>query len=343
MRLQFKLIIPFIAISIVPFGIIGYYTYTISAESMEDHAIARLTSVAETRSDYRDTWLAEQKGATRIIAGTSAVTHNLEVMRTTYPSSKEYLQARNMMGEFGDTAKVESGDFEGVFVRDAEVTIVASTSGAIIGDDKSSRGYYSAGLNETCITNVYESPTLRPAMLVSTPLIIGNRTVGVAVGRINISTIYRTISDREGLEDTASIFLTDRDGNLISSSGDASARPSVMRHDVSQDCSGIYDHNGRTVVGAQVRIPDQGWFLIVEHDPGEILSVLHTLLGRAIAVTFGVIIFISIFSIFVAKRIVKPIRQLYEETEAVAKGDYSVQVPVITDDEIGILTGRSTR
>jgi PAS domain S-box-containing protein len=55
---------------------------------------------------------------------------------------------------------------------------------------------------------------------------------------------------------------------------------------------------------------------------------------------FGVIILISLFSIFVTKRIVKPIRQLYEETKAVAKGDYSVQVPVITDDEIGTLTGR---
>ncbi len=73
MRLQFKLILLFIAVSIVPFGIIGYYTYTISAESMEDYAITHLTSVAETRADYIDTWLAEQKGATMIIAGTSAV------------------------------------------------------------------------------------------------------------------------------------------------------------------------------------------------------------------------------------------------------------------------------
>jgi len=341
MRLQFKLILLFIAVSIVPFGIIGYYTYTISAESMEDYAITHLTSVAETRADYIDTWLAEQKGATRIIAGTSAVAHNLETMRTTPPPSKEHLQARAMIGEFGDTVKAESGDFEEVFVLDAEGIIVASTSGEIIGDDKSSRGYYSAGLNETCITDVYESPTLhRPTMLVSTPLIIDNRTVGVAVGRINISTIHRTISDRKGLGETANIFLTDRSGNLISSSGDASITPPLTWHGVTRDQSGICDRNGREIICAQVWIPDPGWVLIVEQDHDEILSALHTILERAIAVTFGVIILISLFSIFVTKRIVKPIRQLYEETEAVAKGDYSVQVPVITDDEIGTLTGR---
>ena len=341
MRLQFKLILLFIAISIVPFSIIGYYTYTLSAESMEDHAIAHLTSVAQTRADYIVTWLAEQKGAARIVAGTSAVAYNLEVMRTTHPSSKEYLQARGMIEEFGDIVKAESGDFEAVFVLDAEGIIIASTNGEIHGDDKSSREYYRVGLNETCITDVYESPTLhRPTMLVSTPLIIDNRTVGVAVGRINISTIHRTIKDRKGLGETVNIFLTDRDGNLISSSGDVSATPLLAWHDITRDHSGICDRNGREIICAQVWIPDPGWVLIVEQDHDEVLSALHTLLERAVAVTFGVIILIILFSIFITRRIVKPIRQLYEETEAVAKGDYSVQVPVITDDEIGTLTER---
>ncbi|RLG31005.1 hypothetical protein DRO03_02585 [Methanosarcinales archaeon] len=341
MRLQFKLILLFIAISIVPFSIIGYYTYTLSAESMEDHAIAHLTSVAETRADYMGAWLAEQKSAARVLAGTSAVAFNTGVMRTTHPSSKEYLQAKDAIGEFGDIIKAESGDFEEVFVLDGEGIIVSSTNGEAIGANKSSREYYRAGLNETHITDVYESPALqKPTMLVSTPLILGNRTVGVVVGRINISTVHWTIGDRKGLGDTVNIFLTDRYGNLVSSSGAISATPPVMRHDASQGGSGIYDHNGKKVIGACVWVPDPGWFLIVEQDHDEVLSALHTILERAIAVTFGVIILISLFSIFVAKRIVKPIKQLYEETEAVAKGDYSMQVPVITDDELGILTGR---
>ncbi|MEA3324242.1 MAG: ATP-binding protein [Euryarchaeota archaeon] len=341
MRLQFKLILLFIAISIVPFGIIGYYTYTLSAESMEDHAIMHLNSVAETRADYINTWLAEQKSAARVLAGTSAVAFNLEVMRTTHPSSKEYLQAKDTIGEFGDVVKAESGDFEEVFVLDGEGIIVSSTNGETLGDNKSSREYYRAGLNETHITDVYESPALqKPTMLVSTPLILGTRTVGVVVGRINISTIHRTMSDRKGLGETVNTFLTGRYGNLVSSSRDISARPPIIRHDVRQDCSGIYDRNGRKVIGAQVWVPDPGWFLTVEQDHDEILSAMHTILERAIAVTFSVIILISLFSIFVTKRIIKPIRQLYEETEAVAKGDYSVQVPVISDDELGTLTGR---
>ena len=139
MRLQFKLILLFIAISIVPFSIIGYYTYTLSAESMEDHAIAHLTSVAETRADYMGAWLAEQKSAARVLAGTSAVAFNMEVMRTTHPPSKEYLQAKDAIGEVGDIVKAESGDFEEVFVLDGDGIIVLSTNGEAIGDNKSSR------------------------------------------------------------------------------------------------------------------------------------------------------------------------------------------------------------
>ncbi|MEA1868892.1 MAG: cache domain-containing protein [Euryarchaeota archaeon] len=339
MRLQFKLILLFIAISIVPFSIIGYYTYTLSAESMEDHAIMHLNSVAETKANHIDAWLG-QRGATRVIARTPSVVQDVTVLTTADPSSEEYHQATEGMARFGDIVTDEYTTFDEIFVLDPDGIVITSTNEAVIGGDRSSREYYRFGLNETHLTGVYESPTLHiPTMLVSTPILIDDLTIGVVVGRIDMGMIHTTIQDSRGLGETGRTFLINKDGNLLSSSGDG-AVPPVSAYNASGDYCGIYDRNGRVVVGAHVRVSDPGWVLIVEQDHDEILSALHTLLERAIAVTFGVIILISIFSIFVAKRIVKPIRQLYKETEAVAKGDYSVQVPVITDDEIGTLTGR---
>jgi len=340
MRLQFKLILLFIAISIVPFSIIGYYTYTLSAESMEGHAIMHLNSVAETKANHIDACLAVQRGATRVIACTPSVVQDINVLTTADPSSEEYQQATEGMARFEDIVADEYTTFDEIFVLDPDGIVITSTDEEVIGDDRSSREYYRFGLNETHLTGVYGSPTLhRPTMLVSTPILIDDRVIGVVVGRIDMSMIHTTIQDRRGLGETGRVFLINKDGNLLSSSGDG-AVPPVSAYNASGDYCGIYDRNGREVIGAHVGVSDTGWFLIVERDHDEILSVLHTLLERAIAVTFGVIILISLFSIFVAKRIVKPIRQLYEETETVAKGDYSVQVPVITDDEIGTLTGR---
>jgi PAS domain S-box-containing protein len=340
MRLQFKLILLFIAISIVPFSIIGYYTYTLSAESMEDHAIMHLNSVAETKANHIDACLAVQRGATRVIACTPSVVQDINVLTTADPSSEEYQQATEGMARFEDIVADEYTTFDEIFVLDLDGIVITSTDEEVIGDDRSLREYYRFGLNETHLTGVYESPTLhRPTMLVSTPILIDDRAIGVVVGRIDMSMIHTTIQDRRGLGETGRTFLINKDGKLLSSSGDG-AVPPVSAYNASGDYCGIYDRNGRAVVGAHARVSNPGWVLIVEQDHDEVLSALHTLLERAIAVTFGVILLISIFSIFVTKRIVKPIRQLYEETEAVAKGDYSVQVPVVTDDEIGKLTRR---
>ncbi|HDJ38130.1 MAG TPA: hypothetical protein ENF24_02965, partial [Methanosarcinales archaeon] len=60
MRLQFRLILLLVLVSIVPFTILGYYTYDLSAKSMERHATIHLTSVADTRADYLDSWLSQR-------------------------------------------------------------------------------------------------------------------------------------------------------------------------------------------------------------------------------------------------------------------------------------------
>lgn len=337
MRLQFKLILLLISVSIVPFGIIGYYTYDLSTRSMEDDAVVHLTSVAHTRADYIDSWLAHRRGDASVIAGAAPIVHNVEVMRTTDPSSDEYRQAKEDIETFENLVMEEYGAFDEMFVLDESGIIVASTDESTIGDDRSSREYYHEGLNDTHLTDVYTSPRLHvPTMLVSAPLLFDNRTIGVVVGRINLSTINTIASDRRGLGRTGKTFLVDKDGYFITSSADEP----VTARSIRKDYSGIYEVDGKKVVGAQAWMPDYEWTLTVEQDHDEILSALYTLLKRAVVVTFGVIVLIGVFSIFVAQRIAKPIRRLYEGTEAVAAGDYSVQVPAVTDDEIGTLTRR---
>ncbi len=46
-----------------------------------------------------------------------------------------------------------------------------------------------------------------------------------------------------------------------------------------------------------------------------------------------------IFSLFLAERIVRPIRRFMEASRKISSGDYAVQVPVETGDELGRLAG----
>ncbi|KAF5411743.1 MAG: Methyl sulfide methyltransferase-associated sensor [Candidatus Methanogasteraceae archaeon] len=337
MRLQFRLILTLVAISTIPFGIIGYYTYDYSTTSMEDHARVHLNSVAQTRADYINSWLAQQMGTAKVIARTTSIVNDVMVIKTANISSDEYRDAVAEIAKFGDIIREESGTFDEAFMLDESGTVIASTNGDVIGDNRSSREYYREGLNQTHLTNVYESPTINiPTMLVSTPLIRDNRTIGVIVGRINLTTIHATVRDRKHLDETGRTYLVDCDSRLIS--GSTSENVTVLNS--GRDYCGIYNRGGRAVIGAQVKISDPGWYLIVEQDYDEMLSALQMLLERAALVTIGVLMLISIFSVATTRQVTRPIRRLYEGAEEVARGNYLVQVPVVTDDEIGTLTMR---
>ncbi len=340
MRLQFKLIILFLSVSIVPFGIIGYYTYTLSTESMEDHAFVHLTSVAHTRADYLDSWFVYMQDNAEVVAGAPSVVWNLGVMETANSSSIEYQQAKEAIEAFEDLAMEGYATFDEILVLDSGGTIVASTNKNVVGENRSSREYYREGLHAAHMTSAYTSPTLNvPTMLVSAPVRSGNRTIGVVVCRTNFDLLHTTIHDRKGLGKTGRAFLIDSNGYLVSGlPDDAKTIPIIMN--TSEDYCGIDTSNGKEVIVSRVWMPDQKWYMIVEQDRDEVLYSLNVLIERAIAVTIGVIVLIGIFSIFTTRQITKPIERLHEGAEAVAAGNYSTQVPVITDDEIGALTRR---
>jgi two-component system phosphate regulon sensor histidine kinase PhoR len=340
MRLQFKLIILFLSVSIVPFGIIGYYTYTLSTESMEDHAFVHLTSVAHTRADYLDSWFVYMQDNAKVVAGAPTVVRNLGVMETANSSSIEYQQAKGGIEAFEDLAMEGYATFDEILVLDRGGTIVASTNKNVVGENRSSREYYREGLHAAHMTRAYTSPTLQvPTMLVSAPVRSGNRTIGVVVCRTNLNMLHATIRDRKGLRETGRAFLIDSNGYLVSGLPDGAKTIPVIRN-TSENYCGIYPSNGKEVIISRVWMPDQKWYLIVEQDRDEVLYSLNVLIERAIAVTIGVIVLIGMFSIFTTRQITKPIERLHEGAEAVAAGNYSTQVPVITGDEIGALTRR---
>jgi PAS domain S-box-containing protein len=342
MRLQPKLILLFFCVSILPFGIIGHYTYTLSTESMENHAFIHLTSVAHTRADHLGSWIMYMQDNAKVVASAPSVVRSIEVMATADPTSIEYQQAKDAIEVFGDIAMRGYATFDEIFVLDRGGTVVASTNKNIIGDNRSSREYYREGLHDTHLTSAYISPTLHvPTILVSAPVLLDdNRTIGVVVCRTNFNMLHATIHDRTGLGKTGRAFLIDSNGYLVSGLPDGAKTIPIIRN-AREDYCGIYNSsNGKEVIISRIWMPDQKWYLIAEQDRDEVLYSLNILIERAIVVTICVIVLICIFSVLITWLITKPIERLHDGAEAVAAGDYSIQVPVVSNDEIGVLTRR---
>ena len=68
-------------------------------------------------------------------------------------------------------------------------------------------------------------------------------------------------------------------------------------------------------------------------------NVAKRAIWSTVLVAASALIVALIFSLFLAERIVRPIRRFMEASRKISSGDYAVQVPVETGDELGRLAG----
>jgi len=92
---------------------------------------------------------------------------------------------------------------------------------------------------------------------------------------------------------------------------------------VREACVGLRHLNEKTMYGASVRAS----------------HVAKRAIWSTILVSASALIVALVFSVFLAERIVRPIRRFMEATRKISSGDYAIQVPVETSDELGRLAG----
>jgi len=90
---------------------------------------------------------------------------------------------------------------------------------------------------------------------------------------------------------------------------------------VREVCIGLRNLNEETMYAASVRAG----------------NVAKRAIWSTALVAASALIVALIFSLFIAERIVRPIRRFMEASRKISSGDYAVQVPVETDDELGRL------
>jgi NtrC-family two-component system sensor histidine kinase KinB len=96
---------------------------------------------------------------------------------------------------------------------------------------------------------------------------------------------------------------------------------------VRKECVGLRRLNEETMYAASVRAG----------------NVAKRAIWSTILVSASALIVALALSLFLAERIVRPIRRFMEATRKISSGDYAVQVPVETRDELGRLAGEFNR
>ncbi|GAQ39827.1 adenylate cyclase [Mycobacterium pseudoshottsii JCM 15466] len=101
-----------------------------------------------------------------------------------------------------------------------------------------------------------------------------------------------------------------------------------------------YTGNRELEAFAPLNIPnsDLHWSILATNDDSAAFAAAAAFSKALVLVTVAMIVIICVFSMLIARLMVRPIRRLEAGTEKISGGDYDAAIPVKSRDEIGDLT-----
>jgi len=177
--------------------------------------------------------------------------------------------------------------------------------------------------------------------------------IGLLRGEANLTTVSPLVA-QANLGESGYLYVVDQSGRVIASSSVLSNRLSrgtdLKRQPfVSQvlstglapalNTATIYNSNiAREKVFAVGRtIPKFGWAVVVEWPEAEAMAVVSEVVGRLVAGTFILLLALVIVSLWLARKITKPLRQLTTAAAQIGQGKFDVVLPTASQDEVGEL------
>ena len=190
-------------------------------------------------------------------------------------------------------------------------------------------------------------------MFMEAPVFMANHNLA---GRIilelpsdEINTIMLNNDPNSGLGLTGETYLVGKDFKMRSSS--RFIRNSILRTTVHTRpmLSAISGEEGHTITRdyrfiqvlssySRVKIPGLNWYILAEIDQKEAMVPIYRMRNSILLLSTLISIVFFVFVFIISKRITRPIIQLKEAALKVGMGQYDIDIPVRSNDEIGALT-----
>ena len=211
--------------------------------------------------------------------------------------------------------------------------------------------FVEARKGKTWFGPVYFRKETAPSMAISIPE--ARERTGVTVVDVNLKFIWDVVSririGQKGVAyvvDDKGFLVAHPDISLVLKKVNLSDLPQVKaalaaKSEVEgQDALDARDNGGARVFSAYAQVAPTGWRVFVEEPTAEVLTPLYdAILRTAYLLLAGLVISIAA-SVFLARRMVEPVRALQRGAEQIGKGDLTSRIDVKTGDELEDLAGR---
>ncbi len=318
MRIQTKLILGFLAVSLIPLVIIGFLGVNASQASLEEQIKNHLKTAVTARAKHIETFLNVKKARILDFSSDGFIKNSLFALKDRDINS---IQVMNDLTEHLIVNKllVDKELYE-VFVLDPNGKVVGTTNPKEeFEEDFSTDLLFSEGGKNMFIKDVFfDQEFEQNAFALSAPVLKEKEFVGVVIIRISSDSLAEITTDITGLGSTGEIYLVNKEGYMIT--------PSRFKQDVilkqkvdtenTEDCFEdiekfadsaeieeheedvpiFADYRGVMVLGAHSYVPEMEWCVLAEIDETEAFAPVKDLKNKTMYLGFALVILIFILS-----------------------------------------------
>jgi signal transduction histidine kinase len=353
-----KLTLYFLLLGLGTIFIISIYSYYSTQEALMNRTFDQLTSLRIAKKNQVEIFFKDRIKEVILLSG-SDETRKIAETQDKIPE----LESKKALAAYLEKYKSLTGYFTSVMIISNNHNFVKGyTADSMIEsgvrNDLGLQGNLPATQIDTKMPVIIRDEMMDPStgkvkMIIEAPVFnMKNALSGCIVFELpedQINTIMLNNDPKSGLGMTGETYLVGKDYKMRSSS--RFIRNSILRTTVHTKpmLAAIQGDEGHTITRdyrsipvlssySSVKIPGLTWFILAEIDLKEAMVPIYSMRKSILFLSTLISIIFFVFVLFISKRITRPINQLKDAALKVGKGQYDIDIPVRSNDEIGALT-----
>jgi len=369
MKLSTRLLLLFLAVSLLPLALLGYFTLQQNEAMARAEALSKVSDLADKKAMQVKDYLAEREREVRTLAGGKPVEQGLAALSRVYakhrPDSDEYRQiARQLDRDLAGVVDDGSLLYDVFLITPQGVILYSYRHGADFASNLLTGPYRDSPLadvfREARMTlgssvSTFEiyAPSNQPAAFIAAPILRDGIFVGEVAVQLTISKIYEVAGDQLGLGQSGETVLArridqqhamymaplKREAELgLLKPRDFGKVPFIMRQALSgtSGCGVANDYRGVQVAAAWRYLPGLDWGMVVKMDAAEVFAPIARQRKVMLEVLLGLLLFTGFIASYFGRQISTRMDGLARAANEVAKGNLAKRADESAPGELGM-------
>lgn len=354
-----KLILYFVLLGVIVIFVVGTYSYHFSKQALLNRTYDQLISLRIEKKNRIEQFFEDRDREISLISKSPEIQKVIQLLGNFDKSQVEISKIEKNsyiskhLSSYGYYQKLYIIDqyqnyivFDSIKQIDNHHSIIDTLSESLL------NSFYQSVLTEKS-TLIQDLSKNRLFLYIGAPIYnLENQIVGAVVLEIPFEAINNIMfedPENSGLGKTGETYLVGNDLLMRSNSrfkDNAVSNIKVETEAVQKafrngDGIGIVkDYRGISVLSSfsKVIIKGLNWVILAEIDEREAMIPIFAIRNSILLISIIIVSLVFIFAFFMSRQITSPIKKLKRASEQIGKGNYEIELPVTSLDEIGVLT-----